>query len=241
MKTTTYKTVRNGILRRMGIDAAQPIISSQAAALADYVTNALDTAWSFFPWPNITVVEQRTPTGSPAKFISYDQPAATPIGDFLQILDVDPSDYTTLPVSYSFTTTSTGATITDSEYTAATPVFVRFRTPAPQFTATSYDPATTYAPGELVYYDTTGDCYLSILATTGNAPTSTTHWRRQEIPYFLSDYAQTAAHAETLLEDGQYDKGSAQLTRAQGILETKQDEFWMKRDIHHHYTAKFTH
>jgi len=28
-------------------------------------------------------------------------------------------------------------------------------------------------------------------------------------------------------------------TRAEGILAEKQDDFWMKRERYHHYTARF--
>lgn len=64
MKTTPYKTVRDGVLTRMGIDPAQPILPSQGTALAEYLTSAAAFAWNFDEWPQITHTEQRTVFGA---------------------------------------------------------------------------------------------------------------------------------------------------------------------------------
>jgi len=64
MKSTPYKIVRDGVLTRMGIDAAQPLLSSQAAALAEYLTSAAAYVWNFDEWPQITHTEQRLVFGS---------------------------------------------------------------------------------------------------------------------------------------------------------------------------------
>lgn len=240
MKAVTYKSVRDGILRKMGLDSSLPPLASQAAALADYVQGALDIAWDFYPWPDVTLTQERTPTGTPAHDIAFEQPGLTPIGDFLQIYDNDPEDYAQPFHSLRFSTTDTGATLNPDDHTPGTPVFVRFRIPAPLFTSRVYSASTAYLPGDVVYHDSTGDCYLALTATTGNAPTSTIHWRRQEIPTYLGEYCKAHAYASTLLEDGQFDKANYMLTRAEGILAEKQDDFWMKRDRYHHYTARFT-
>ena len=63
MKTTPYKTVRDGVLTRMGIDPAQPLLPSQGSALAEYLTSAATFAWNFDEWPQITHTEQRIVLG----------------------------------------------------------------------------------------------------------------------------------------------------------------------------------
>lgn len=239
MKAVTYKSVRDGILRKMGLDSSLPPLASQAAALADYVQGALDIAWDFYPWPDVTLTQERTPTGTPAHDIAFEQPGLTPIGDFVQIYDTDPEDYAHPSNALRYSTTDTGATLDPDDHTPGTPVFVRFRIPAPLFTSRDYSASTAYSPGDVVYHDATGDCFLALSATTGNAPTDPAFWRRQEIPAFLSEYCKAHAYASTLLEDGQFDKANYMFTRAEGILAEKQDVFWMKRERYHHYTARF--
>ncbi len=63
MKATPYRTVRDGVISRMGIDPAQPLMASQATALAEYLTTAAATAWTFFDWPEVYLTEARTPEG----------------------------------------------------------------------------------------------------------------------------------------------------------------------------------
>lgn len=241
MKAVTYKSVRDGILRKMGLDSSLPPLASQAAALADYVQGALDIAWDFYPWPDVTLTQERTPTGTPAHDIAFEQPSLTPIGDFLQIYDNDPEDYAQPFHSLRFSTTDTGATLDADDHTPGTPVFVRFRIPAPLFTSTAYNGTVGYNKGDLVYYELTGDCYVSIFDgfSTLPAPTSAIHWRRQEIPTFLGEYCKAHAYASTLLEDGQFDKANYMFTRAEGILQTEMDKQWLRRGRYHHYTARF--
>lgn len=64
MKATPYKTVRDGVLTRMGIDPAQPLLPSQGSALAEYLTSAAAYVWNFDEWPQITHTEQRIVLGS---------------------------------------------------------------------------------------------------------------------------------------------------------------------------------
>jgi hypothetical protein len=240
MKAASFKSVRDGILRKMGLDSSLPPLASQAAALADYVQGALDMAWPHYPWPDVTLVEERTPTGSPAHEIDFDQPNETPIGDFLQIFDNDPEDYAQSSNSLRFSATTTGVTLDSDDHTPGTPVFVRFRIPLPLFSSREYSASTAYLPGDVVYHDPTGDCYLALASTTGNDPTDPAFWRRQLIPTYLAEFCKAHAYASTLLEDGQFDKANYMLARAEGILAEKQDDFWMKRDRYHHYTARFT-
>lgn len=224
MRTTTYRSIRNGVLRRMGLDAAQPILGSQAAAIADYLGTAIEEAWGHYDWPDTTPSATFTPAGST---ISY----GTTIGQILRITDLEPTS-TRLVQTFTFAenSDSTAATITDTRYTAGDDVFVKYRTPIPRFTSSDYAAATTYAPGDVVYYDQVGDCYLCILATTGNAPTDTTYWVRQRIPALFADYLKIMGHASTLEEDGQYDKATMQLAKAANQLVKMHDDAFFREN-----------
>jgi hypothetical protein len=224
MRTATYKNIRNGVLQKMGIDAAQPIIPSQAAALAEYIASALESVWGHYDWPDTTVSETLAPVGT---VLSY----GTSIGQILRITDKEPST-SRLVQTFTFeeNSTSTEANITDSRYTAGEDVFVKYRRPIPRFTSTAYSAATAYSPGDVVYDDSTGDCYLCILASTGNPPTDDTYWVRQRIPAIFAQYLKFSAVADTLEEDGQYDKSGVQLTKAEIELLKIHDDVFLRQN-----------
>ena len=224
MRTATYKSIRDSVLRKMGLDAAQAVMPSQAAALADYIESALSDAWSLYDWPQTTKSESRTPA---VATIDFDNE----IGEILRITDLEPSS-SRLVQTFLFETNddSTAATITDSRYTAGSEVYVKYRTPEPRLTGEDYSASTTYTPGDVVYHDATGDCYLCILASTGNAPTSATHWIRQRIPAVFAAYTRAAAHAATLEEDGQYDKAQFQLVKAEAELVKAHDDTFFRQN-----------
>jgi hypothetical protein len=299
VKSVPYTSIRDGILRRMGIDSSQPLIPSQAAALVEYTTAALDEAWDHFDWPEIYLTEERTPNGSSwvsggytyqadysgtisflgrapsgselsdpywrvkkitttidggvlsvetaidipwddrltavysldtdnssgeIPYILFDQDNLTPIGTILKIYDKEPSRHT-LATPLRYLTAEDRIYILDPFNGN---VWVHFSLPLPHLTTAEYSAATTYAPGDLVFLSSTGDCYSARIATTGNAPTSAEHWRRQRIPHFLAEFLKLRAFAETLFEDGQSDKGSLALARAEKILLDKLDQAWLR-------------
>jgi len=210
----------------MGLDAAQPVLGSQAAALADYIETSLSDVWALYDWPDVTLTESRTPVGSD---ITYRVAGENTIGQILRITDFLPSS-TRLVQTFSFADNDDSATITDARYTADTEVQVKFRRPEPRLTSTAFAAGTAYSPGDVVYYEATGDCYLCIAATTGNLPTSTTHWERQSIPSIFSAYIRAAAFAHTLEEDGQYDKAAFQLQKAEAEIVKTHDDIFLRNN-----------
>lgn len=318
MKATPYRTVRDGVISRMGIDPAQPLMASQASALAEYLTTAAATAWTFFDWPDIYLTESRTPVGDgfqtgvytyEADYVgttSYigralqgsafaepvwrikritttaegelinidtaedvawdDRTIATyietsaneaaedefpfipliltgfnSIGAVLKIYDRNPHECGSQPFTktYCHVVTDDRILITDTSYTAGDPVWVEFTLPQPKFTSTAFNASTAYLPGDLVYYNTTGDCYEAITATTGNLPTNDEFWLRHRIPAFLADYLKFYALAETLSEDGQMDKANYQFARAEGILQQRMDDAWLRKGEVRRWSASF--
>jgi hypothetical protein len=318
MKATPYRTVRDGVISRMGIDPAQPLMASQATALAEYLTTAAATAWTFFDWPEVYLTEARTPAGDGFQTGVYtyesdyvgttsyigravqgsqfsdpvwrikrvtttaagdllnidtaanvawdDRTTATyietsaneaaedefpyiplvaqglkPIGTVLKIYDRNPHECGSQPLTKTFchVVTDDRILITDTSYTAGEPVWVEFSLPQPRFTATAFNSSTAYAAGDLVYYNTTGDCYEAIADTTGNLPTNEEFWLRHRIPAFLADYLKFYALAETLSEDGQMDKANYQFARAEGILQQRMDDAWLRKGEVRRYSASF--
>lgn len=226
MRTVSFKTLRDSVLRRMGLDAAQPVLGSQAAALADYIESSLSDVWGLYDWPDTTLTEARTPA---VATIDYRTAGQTTIGSILRITDHVPSS-TRLVQTFEFTEDglATAATITDSRYTAGTQVQVKFRRPEPRFTSTAYSASTTYTPGDVVFYET--DCYLCTAATTGNLPTDPAYWERQSIPAIFAAYLRPAAFAHTLEEDGQYDKAAFQLQKAEAEIIKAHDDVFFRQN-----------
>lgn len=311
MKATPYRTIRDGIVSRMGIDPAQTLLPSQAAAIAEYTTTAAAMAWEYFDWTEINHIEERIVIGAgfaeggytyesdyvgtiayigraiegstfeqevwrikrvtttaagevinidtalnvawnnrlTATYVEDSQNSTeipyvplysegkTPIGAVFAVYLSNPD--TTLVTPLRVSLADDRILITDTDYTGGT-VFIKFRQPVPQFTAVSYDSATAYAPGDLVYHNPTGDCYRALLATTGNAPTNPAFWLRHRIPAILADYLKFYAIAETLAEDGQYDKSQFQFLRAEGVLQQRMDDAWLRKGEVRRYSAAFS-
>lgn len=224
MRTVSFKTLRDSVLRRMGLDAAQPVLGSQAAALADYIESSLSDVWGLYDWPDTTLTEARTPT---VATITYRVTGETTIGRILRITDHVPSS-TRLVQTFSFADNDDSATITDPRYTAGDQVQVKFRRPEPRLTSTAFSVSTSYTAGAVVFYE--NDCYLCTAATTGNLPTDPAFWERQSIPATFAPYLRAAAFAHTLEEDGQYDKAAFQLQKAEAEIVKAHDDVFFRQN-----------
>jgi len=311
VKSIPYKKVRDGVISRMGIDPEQPLMDSQATALAEYLTTAAATAWTFFDWPEVYLTEERTPNGSAwfatgyvyqsevvgtiayfgrapsgsetsdlvwrvkkitttdsgdvlsvetavdiawdarvsatyavstnndaeIPYILFDQDNLSPIGEIMAIWDADPtSGAYARKVRYLLN--EDRVLLIDATGETGN-VWVQFLLPQPRFTTDDFSIATTYAAGDIVFYNTTGDCYIARQSTTGNLPTDSEYWRRYRIPAFLADYLKFYALAETLSEDGQMDKANYQFARAEGILQQRMDDAWLRKGEVRRYSASF--
>jgi len=237
MRAVPFQKLIDAITARAGIDPALPEDSLRGALLADYLEDALEYAWGFYEWEDVTLTESRTPATHTITLITA---TANPIGEVLAVYDSDPADPSSPAVELTFTTTDTTLVLDADSHTANTPVFVKFRLPAPAFTIAAYETTRAYAPGDVVLFGP--DCYRAFASTTGNAPTSTAHWKKQEIPHYLGEYAKTSVLAEiALAAPGLEQRGDYLSRRAEGQLMSEMDKQWFRRGRHHHYTAKFTH
>jgi hypothetical protein len=314
MKTTPYRTIRDGIIQRMGIDPEQSLLPSQASAVAEYATTAAAQAWGFYDWPEITHTEQRVVLGAgfaeggytyeadyqgttsyigraaqsalfsdpvwrikrvlttasgevtnidTATNVAWDnrasaayvedsgneaagdalpyiplyQSGATPIGAIAAVYANNPNE-TGITQKLHFVTTDETIVIIDQAYTSG-PVYVEFALPVPVFTSSAFSASAAYIKGDVIFYNTTGDCYEALQDTTGNLPANAEFWLRHRIPAFLADYIKFYAIAETLAEDGQYDKSQFQFVRAEGVLLQRMDDAWLRRGEVRTYSARF--
>jgi hypothetical protein len=289
-------------------------MASQASALAEYLTTAAATAWTFFDWPETTYTEKRAVLGTgfaeggytyehdyqgttsyigralqgsefsdpvwrikrvstttsgevsnidtalnvawndrttatyvedsgneapedALPYIPMIQIGQTPIRNVIAVYAGKPSEYA-ITQKLEFVITGKNIVLIDENYVSG-PVYVEFSIPQPRFTSTAFSASTAYVEGDLVYYNTTGDCYEALQDTTGNLPANEEFWLRHRIPSFLADYLKFYALAETLSEDGQMDKANYQFTRAEGILQQRMDDAWLRKGEIRRYSAQF--
>jgi len=137
------------------------------------------------------------------KYVELDQSwEDTPIGEVFSVSAKNPrkSDF---PGYYEWTLSPNGI---EPSSLAGNRVYVLFRYRPPEFTSTEWDATVAYAIGDLVYYDTTGQCYKATQAGTNQNPaTETDYWELQPVPFVISNFVKYAAYADKLLEDGQKD------------------------------------
>ena len=170
-------------------------------------------------------------------YVPFYSQGKTPIGSVFAVYLANPD--TTLVTPLKVSLTDDRILITDTDYTGGT-VFIKFRQPIPEFTIASYDSEATYALGDLVYHNPTGDCYRAILSTTDNAPTNTAYWSKQAVPYFLGDYIKTSGLASILLEEpGMENKANYLTARAEGQLLKAMDDAWLRKGQVRRYSATF--
>lgn len=196
MRASSYLSILKGVATRTGLDPEKNLNRNVAAAMAEYLTDAVRVCWEFYPWPETVTVESRTPV---SQIIGYQQAGENAIGEVMSV-SVRHPETDNQPGFIPFGLNADGIIVPAS---VATAVYVRYRKPSPEFTASDYAAATAYAVDDLVYYGTTGDCYRCIQAGTGNEPTDTDFWELQQIPRILDRAIREGAYTLQLREEGQ--------------------------------------
>lgn len=214
MRTVTYKSIRDGAATRMGIDPTVDLQSNTKLAIAEYAIGAIRNGWEFQDWPGVCLLEERTFAGA-EKVIGYSETGQAEIGEVFAAYSADPTnDISARKIAYSLS--DEGVQFhPDLDLTS---VWLKFRKLSPIFSGSDYSSTTAYSVGDVVYYDTTGECYKCIAPSTGNAPTVSAYWLKQDVPYFLAEYAKSAIYADLLAEDGQMDKAQFQTGKAESLL-----------------------
>lgn len=212
-RTITYNRFKERFSPLMGVIASD-LQTDEAAMVESFFNGAVRTIWEYARWPDICVIESRTPNSS--YVIEWEQTGQTEIESVFGIYDYDPhGTINTSDLAYDII--ADGVKLKGSDQTTDA-VYVWYRKRVPDYTGSDYSATTTYAVGDQVYYSTTGDFYKCASITTGNAPTSTTYWTRLTIPYRFIDYCVYAAYADWLRNDGQNGKAAIQDSLANRAL-----------------------
>lgn len=59
MRTATFKSVLHGVASYLGLDPATNFTSAQAEGLTRYINKHLRRGWEIYPWPELTIREER--------------------------------------------------------------------------------------------------------------------------------------------------------------------------------------
>lgn len=81
-RTATFKSVLHGIASLLGLDPDVNFTASQATALTRYINKWTRRGWEAFPWPDLTVTEQRffRDTYNAAKTYALGDQVRDPVG-----------------------------------------------------------------------------------------------------------------------------------------------------------------
>lgn len=120
--------------------------------------------------------------------LAYSQPGLTPFGEIKKIYARDPEIYPD-PPQIKFNRKQNYLVVWGWEPV----VWVEYRLKPNQFTLMPWDDSGN-VPGDLRYYDATGECYLA-LNTTTNVPTNTTDWVKVDFPYRFAEYVAQSVYA----------------------------------------------
>ena len=220
MRTVTYQSVIWGVAYKMGLDPRINLNANVAAAINEYVNSRSRFAWEKMDWPEIVIIEARTPSSG---LVAWKQSGQTLISDVFKVYRADPRTNPP-PLDVYFQTDQLGIHIGPTEQIGST-VYVKYRTLPPVFTSVQWVTGATYATGALVYCPSgpglagDGNVYQNLTGTnSGNPVGDATNWVLVPMPYFLSEYVKTAAFSDAQREDGQESKAAAEEQRSSGIV-----------------------
>ena len=254
----SFQTLLHRTARSCGLQPARLRVE-EAETFASWIQQRLAEAWHATIWPDTCAIEERViTTPSSVAFtadsteITSDSTAhtadettvaepysigltATRMGELLNVWRQDPRR-NNAPRELSFWGPVKGRAYLPTDAPAT--VWIRYRLAERQFTATAYDATVTYQAGDVFLY-TDGHCYLVTEPTTaGDTPvTEPLSFEIQTIPSVLAPFTEAAARADWLLDDGQDDKATAQLTRAQKLLTDRMADLTVLQHQSATYTA----
>ena len=154
------------------------------------------------------------------RYVAYEQTGETKIG-YVKATYMKNPRTNKLSGRMSFQLSSNGVQI--SSLAGAT-VWVEYMRLAPKFSGQDYDETKTYDADAVVYFDTTGDCYRSLASSnTGNTPTDTTYWEKQNILSIWVNWLVQAAYSDSLVADGDSTTKADQLGQAYVFLQNAAD------------------
>jgi hypothetical protein len=126
------------------------------------------------------------------KHIAYEQHGKQDIGQIYAVYGSSPRTNTP---AWRWTASPSGVGLDVSLFTGTT-VWITYKPRPPKFSTNAYKTTIAYSRGDTVLDLDSGDCYVALTASTGQALNLPAYWLRQEFPYILSEYVQYAAASD---------------------------------------------
>lgn len=244
----TYKALRDAIVRRRGLVPGS-MSTADLETVAGYAAARLKEGWTWGAWPGWCPVERvpvvpewtagtqyaggalvwyapdglyyataSATTAEPGNAPWVQAPA--PITrDMDMVFDVYLSDPRDNARARRTPWLMGVSGVTMPKVAAGSSVWVHYRLSPPQLTATAWNKDTAYAPGDLVYDEATGDCWVCLVGGTDKPPsTNLTLWSRQVVPKVLEDAIVSGAAGDWLESSGQSDQAGRLQGRSRSEL-----------------------
>ncbi len=215
------------LARRRQVDILSGAFSYEWVGMAtEFVATRLREVWTSAEWPAFMQVEERYYPDPEDKHVPWREDGQREIPE--DGVDARRCIYATQPREVDPQTglechqSVRGIEVTDSLAPAAS-CFVRYRAPGPRFTADNHVEGQSYDYGEVVFVQSTGECYLSRMDGNTDAPVDEDGnevgtWSRQLFPDLLAEAVIYYVIADLLEEDGQHEKAGRQIAYADGFL-----------------------
>lgn len=197
------QTFARFLTRYQALTGIDTMTAGQITSATQFFARNMRYGWEYYEWPWSTLVEERDLDVN--NLIVYEQSGETPIADVFAVYSDDPQGSSGF-YQLSYTLNADGILFGGSNIPAS--AWVYFRSQCPDYRGADYSGATAYVVGDQVYYSTTGDFYVAIASTTGNAPTDATKWTRLTIPWDLFEFATLASASDLLTQNGQNDRAA---------------------------------
>lgn len=170
------------------------------------------------------------------RYVALEQPGQTRIGDPLAATRLNP-ELERNPGVLAFGRSARGI-----QFDASAPnrPWIKFRLPTPRFSTARID---RNEPGQLgdVFFDPAdGNCYRISNVSAADWPPTVLGGsvELQAIPDFLKDIVVASVVADTLREDGQYDKAAAQKGEARELRDDETDQLNLQQNQTRRYSVR---
>jgi len=210
MRTVTFKSVYERVLRRVGIDPdTANLTAGRQEFFADLVNERVRLGWEQTFWPELCETEERTPDAN--EMVGYDQADEIALGEVMGVWTSDPDRYPDAARGLAYVMTENGIQLTDENESVPTKVWVKFRRRPNLFTRVAFDGAAAYSLGDLIFY--VADCYQAVLEASVEV------WLKVAFPFILENYVVHGAAADYLRQDGQTERAQVEDKLADAKLE----------------------
>lgn len=215
------------LARRRQVDILSGAFSYEWVGMAtEFVATRLREVWTSAEWPAFMQTEERYWPDASDTYIPWREDGQREIPEDgvdarrciyrAKPREIDP------PTGLECHQSVRGIEVTDA-LAPATSCWVRYRAACPRFSADNHVEGQSYDYGEVVFIQSTGECYLSRMDGNTDAPVDEDEneagtWSRQLFPDLLAEAVLYYVIADLLEEDGQHEKAGRQIAYADGFL-----------------------